>query len=196
MHNSVAQGWVTADPTHSAYVDAWAKAHFAVVAQFIKDNPGTPKPAAADLAVVFFQSFSQEHPGKFPSAVTATDKSGKSVTTIQPVNTGSDIQSNFFDMWRQDHPDADLADVPGDYVTTSASGLDPHISLQNAEYQLDRVASTWATDLKRKPADVKSEVEQILQKNAKAPLLGLWGEKMVNVLEVNLQLRNLYGAPQ
>jgi K+-transporting ATPase ATPase C chain len=194
-HNSIAQGWVTADPTHGAYVDAWAKKHPAVVAQFIKDNPGTPKPAAADLAVVFFQNFSEEHPGKFPSAVTTTGKDGKSVTSIEPVNTGSDIQSNFFDMWRQDHADADLENVPGDYVTTSASGLDPHISLQNAEYQLERVSSSWATDLKRNPADVKKEVQQILQKNARAPLWGLWGEKMVNVFEVNLTLRNLYGAP-
>ena len=196
MHNSAAQGWVTADPTHGAYVDAWSRTHPTVVAQFIKDNPGTPKPAAADLAVVFFQNFSEEHPGKFPSAVTTTDKSGKSVTTIEPVNSGSDIQSNFFDMWRQDHPDVALEDVPGDYVTTSASGLDPDISLQNAEYQLDRVSTTWATDLKRNVADDRKEVELMLQKHAKAPLWGLAGEKMVDVMDINLELRNRYGAPQ
>jgi K+-transporting ATPase ATPase C chain len=196
MHNSVAQGWVTADPTHGAYVDSWSKAHPAVVAQFIKDNPGTPKPQAADLAMVFFSSFSEEHPGKFPSAVSVTDKSGKTVTTIQPVKEGSDIQSNFFDMWRQDHPDADIENIPGDYVTTSASGLDPDITLQNAEYQLDRVSSTWAADLKRPPADLKGEIEQILQKHGQAPLGGLAGEKLINVLVVNLELRNRYGAPQ
>jgi potassium-transporting ATPase KdpC subunit len=196
MHNSVAQGWVTADPTHGAYVDSWSKAHLAVVAQFIKDNPGTPKPQASDLAMVFFSSFSEEHPGKFPSAVSTTDKSGKTMTTIQPVKVGSDIQSNFFDMWRQDHPDADLENIPGDYVTTSASGLDPDITLQNAEYQLDRVSSTWAADLKRPPADLKGEIEQILQKHGQAPLGGLAGEKLINVLVVNLELRNRYGAPQ
>jgi K+-transporting ATPase ATPase C chain len=83
--------------------------------------------------------------------VSTTDKSGKTVTTIQPVKEGSDIQSNFFDMWRQEHPDAARENIPGDYVTTSASGLDPDITPQNAEYQLDRVSSTWATDLKRTP---------------------------------------------
>jgi K+-transporting ATPase ATPase C chain len=196
LHNSIAQGWVTSDATHGAFVDDWAKARPAIVAQFIKDNPGTPKPQAADLAIVFFTSFSEEHPGAFPSAVTETDKNGKSVTTIKPVTTGSDIQSFFFDMWRQDHPDADLENVPGDYVTTSASGLDPDITLQNAEYQLDRVSSAWAGDLKRKPADVKTEIEQLLQKHAQAPLGGLAGEKLVNVLVVNLELRNRYGAPQ
>jgi potassium-transporting ATPase KdpC subunit len=45
MHNELAQGWVTADPTHGAYVDAWSKAHPQIVAQFVKDNPGTPHPA-------------------------------------------------------------------------------------------------------------------------------------------------------
>ena len=145
---------------------------------------------------MFFASFSEEHPGAFPSEVTEKDKSGKDITTIKPVMTGNDIQTYFFDLWRQDHPDADLENIPGDYVTTSASGLDPDITLQNAEYQLDRVSSTWAGDLKRKPGEVKTEIEQILQKHATAPLGGLAGEKLVNVLVVNLELRNRYGAPQ
>ena len=195
LHNALATAWVNADPTHGAYVDNWAKTHPALIAQWMKDNPGTPQPKAADLAVVFFENFSKEKPGKFPSAVTHTGADGKTQTTIEPVKDGSDIQSIFFDMWRQDHPAADLEDIPGDLVTTSASGLDPHITLQNAEYQLDRVASKWAANKKRDPATVRKEVEQILQENASAPWGGLAGEKFVNVLEVNLELRKRYGAP-
>jgi K+-transporting ATPase ATPase C chain len=195
LHNSLAQAWVKADPTHSAYVDNWAKTHPALVTKWIKDNPGTPRPKADDLAVIFFENFSKENPGKFPSAVTRKGADGKDQTTIEPVKDGSDIQSIFFDMWRQDHPEADLEDVPGDLVTTSGSGLDPHITLQNAEYQLDRVASKWAANLKRDPNVVRKEVEQILQENASAPWFGLAGEKFVNVLEVNLKLRKQYGAP-
>ena len=172
LHNSLAQAWVKADPKNNTYVEDWTKAHPALVAQWIKDNPGTPKPKAPDLAVVFFENFSKENPGKFPSAVTHKGADGKDVTTIEPVKEGSDIQSIFFDMWRQDHPEADLQDVPGDLVTTSASGLDPHITLQNAEFQLDRVASKWAANLKRDPGLVRKEIEQILQKNASAPLGG------------------------
>ena len=133
---------MNADPTHAAYVDAWAQALIRpIVADWIKANPGTPQPKAADLAVVFFETFSKENPGRFPSAVTQVGADGKPQTTIEPVKDGSDIQSIFFDMWRQDHPDADLQDVPGDMVTTSGAGLDPHITLQNAEYQLDRVSA-------------------------------------------------------
>ena len=195
LHNSLAQAWVTGDPTHSAYVDNWAKTHPKEVAQFIKENPGIPQPKAPDLAVTFFKSFSADKPGKFPSGVTRTGKDGKTQTTIEPVNAGSDVQSIFFDMWRQDHADADIQNVPGDLVTASASGLDPHITLQNAEFQLDRVAAKWATDLKRDQAEVRKEIEQILKKNASAPWGGLIGEKFVNVLEVNLELRNKYGSP-
>jgi len=195
LHNSLAQTWVKADPTHGAYVDDWAKAHPDLVAQFIKDNPNTPKPKADDLAVAFFKNFSEEHPGRFPSAATHTGAEGKSEPVIEPVNEGSDIQSMFFDMWRQDHPEAELEDIPGDLVTTSGSGLDPHITLQNAEFQLDRVASKWAENTKRDPAVVRGEIEQILQKNASAPLGGLAGEKFINVLEINLELRKHFGAP-
>jgi potassium-transporting ATPase KdpC subunit len=193
-HNGAAQGWVNGDPSHSAYVDAWSKSHPKVVSDWIKANPGTPQPKAPDLAVVFFENFSKDYPGRFPSAVTET-KNGKSVTSIQPVKDGSDIQSNFFDMWRQDHADADLQDVPGDMVTTSASGLDPHITLENADYQLDRVASKWAQDTKQDPAKVRQQIEQIIQAKAFAPIGGLGGEQMINVLEINLELRKQFGAP-
>src|SRR5271168_597071 len=194
-HNAVAQAWVNADPTHDKYIQDWGKTHTKEVQQFIKDNPGTPEPKSADLAMVFFESFSKENPGKFPSAVQHQTKDGKTETVIEPVKDGSDIQSNFFDMWRQEHADADLQDVPGDMVTTSGSGLDPNITMQNAEYQLDRVSSAWAKDIKRDPEQVRTEIEQILQADTTAPLYGLVGENMVNVLEVNLQLRKHFGTP-
>jgi len=195
LHNALAQAWVKADPKNGAYVDDWAKAHPTIVAKWIKDNPGPPQPKADDLAIVFFENFSNENPGKFPSAVSHTGADGKAKTMIEPVKEGSDIQSIFFDMWRQEHPEADLEDVPGDLATSSGSGLDPHITLENAEYQLDRVASKWAANLKRDPKAVRKEIKQILQENASAPWFGLAGEEFVNVLEVNLKLRERYGAP-
>jgi K+-transporting ATPase ATPase C chain len=67
--------------------------------------------------------------------------------------------------------------------------------LQNAEFQLERVAAKWAANLKRDPAEVRKEIEQILRKNVSAPFNGLAGEKFVNVLEINLALHKLYGNP-
>jgi len=195
QHNSLAQAWVSGDPTHATYVDNWAKYHQTAVAQFIRDNPGTPEPKAVDLAVVFFKDFSTQYPGKFPAAVTKKGPDGKDQIIIEPSKEGSDIQSIFFAMWRDDHPNADLQDVPGDMVTASASGLDPHITLQNAEFQLERVSSKWAANMKRNPSALRKEIEDILQKNVSAPFGGLAGEKLINVLEVNLELRRQYGAP-
>lgn len=195
LHNSLAQAWVNADQKNGAYVDDWMKKHPAIVAKWIKDNPGTPQPKAADLAVLFFETFSGENPGKFPFAVIHAAADGKTQTSIEPVGAGTDIQSIFFDMWRQEHPDADIQDVPGDLVTTSASGLDPHITLQNAEFQLERVALAWAAKKKTDASVIRKDIEKILQKNAAAPWDGLIGEKFVNVLEVNLELCKLYGAP-
>jgi potassium-transporting ATPase KdpC subunit len=195
LHNSLAQAWVTGDPTHSNYVDGWAKAHPDVVAEYVKNNPGTPQPKASDLAVVFFEHFSKDHPGMFPSAVTHPGPGGKDVTEIEPVKEGSDIQSIFFDMWRSDHPAAQMQDIPGDYVTASASGLDPDITVENAEFQLDRVAGKWAQDLKRDPVQVKQEIQAMIEAHAFSPGGGMFGEPIVNVLEINLSLRNRYGAP-
>jgi K+-transporting ATPase ATPase C chain len=183
MHNSEdAQAWVTSDPTHGASVDAWAKAHPAIVDQFVKDNPGTPKPQASDLSAVFFSSFSEEHPGAFPSVATSTDAKGKAVTTIEPVTTGSDIQSYFFDMWRQDHPSDALASIPDDYVTTSGSGLDPDISLETALSQVDRVASARSFNAAQKAA----LIEKI--KNAASASTTLIGPPRVNVVQLNARL--------
>jgi K+-transporting ATPase ATPase C chain len=194
-HGTLAQAWTKADPMNADFVDQWGKAHPDAVAQFVKDNPTTPEPAAADLAVLFFEDWSTTHPGTFPSIVEHTTDDGKSAKSIEPVKEGSDIQSVFFDMWRQEHADVALQDVPADLVTTSGSGLDPDITLESARYQLDRVAGAWAHDTKRDAAAVRREIEGLLAEKTHAPLGGLWGVEMVNVLEVNLELRKRFGEP-
>jgi len=196
MHPGDALAWVNTDSLHTAYVADWAKSHPDIVAQFIKNNPSISQPAPSNLAVAFFQNFSTDNPGKFVSAVTDTGADGKVATVIKPVSTGTDIQSDFFDLWRLDHPNDSLQNVPGDMVTTSGSGLDPDITMQNAIFQLKRVSAKWAADLKHSESDVRKQIVGILQKDSFAPIDGLAGEKMINVLQVNLELRSLYGAPQ
>ena len=174
-HPGLARAWVNADAARARLVGEWAAKHPDVVAEWRKANPGRPDPRAPDLAVIFFTTYSVEHPGRFPAP--------------------GEISSIFFDMWRQEHPDVELDPVPGDMLMSSGSGLDPHITLDNAQYQLDRVAAKWAENTKRDPARVRREIEQVLREKAWAPLDGSVGEKLVNVLEVNLALRTRYGAP-
>jgi potassium-transporting ATPase KdpC subunit len=77
-------------------------------------------------------------------------------------------------------PGLSAADVPVDAVTTSASGVDPHISEANARIQARRVASVRGLP----PARVR----RLIADNTDGRALGFLGEPGVNVLELNLAL--------
>lgn len=77
-------------------------------------------------------------------------------------------------------PNLTAADIPSDAATTSASGVDPHISEDNADIQANRVAQERGLD--------KARVLELIDDNASRPLFGLAGEKSINVLELNLDL--------
>jgi K+-transporting ATPase c subunit len=106
----------------------------------------------------------------------------------------ADLIAAHFEAWWQAHPQADVEPVPADLVMASGCGLDPHITLDGALYQLDRVAGKWAGTSNRDAGDVKKEIESLLREKASAPLGGAVGVDLVNVLEVNLALRAKYGS--
>ena len=70
--------------------------------------------------------------------------------------------------------------IPVDLDTCSGSGLDPHISPAAAEYQVTRVATASGKS--------EQEVREIIAKCTDGQFLGIFGEKIVNVLKVNLML--------
>jgi K+-transporting ATPase ATPase C chain len=89
------------------------------------------------------------------------------------------------------YPSDPHKDVPADLVMASGSGLDPQITLKNAEYQLDRVADAWTKKTGGKRQEIRTAIEKLLNEKASAPLGGWAGVKLVNVLEVNRALRDL-----
>ena len=78
------------------------------------------------------------------------------------------------------NPGLRAADVPPDAVQTAASGVDPHISPENAEIQAGRVADARGLDIDR--------VLDLVEENTDHRSLGVFGEPGVNVLELNLAL--------
>lgn len=88
--------------------------------------------------------------------------------------------ANRVDKIRTGNPDADGKKIPVDLVTCSGSGLDPHISYAAAVYQTERIAKS------RNISD--SQVRDIIDRHTTNRFVGVFGERVVNVLEVNLDL--------
>lgn len=87
---------------------------------------------------------------------------------------------------RRENPEGPLP-IPGDLVTTSASGLDPEVSPAAALWQAPRIARARGIDPTR--------VREIIERRVEGRELGFLGEPRVNVLSVNLALDAQLGAP-
>ncbi len=112
-----------------------------------------------------------------PMAYNASASGGSNLGPMNPALT--DVVKARVAALRAADP-SNLAAVPVDLVTASASGLDPHISLAAAQYQLSRVAAARKLS---NPA-----VQVLIDQATQRPLLGLLGEPVVNVLQLNLAL--------
>ncbi len=128
-----------------------------------------------------------------PSATTDTDPRDPTKTVPAPYNAASSVGSNLAPTSkalvdrvkedagklgaRKDKP------VPADLVTTSASGLDPHISPAAAAWQVPRVAKARSLP--------EAQIQRMVALHTEGRVLGLLGEPRVNVLQLNLALDGL-----
>jgi K+-transporting ATPase ATPase C chain len=190
---TLATNWVKSDPLITEFVAGWMKEHADAVAKFKSEHDGA-EPQPPDMAGDFFESFVKTSPGAWPSIQEEKAADGTATKSVKPVTTGSDIQTYFFDMWLQEHGDAKLEKVPADMVMASGSGLDPHITLKNAEYQTDRVAAAWAARTKQDEGKIKKEIQELLKQKADSIMGGKIRTWIVNVLEVNLALEDKFGS--
>jgi K+-transporting ATPase ATPase C chain len=129
-----------------------------------------------------------------PSATTDTDPNDATKTVDAPYNAANSTGSNLgptsqklvdrvkasVEAWRAM---AGPAPAPADAVTTSASGLDPHVSPQAALAQVASIAKARGLD--------EGKVRLLVEASVEKPFLGLIGEPRVNILRLNLALDQL-----
>lgn len=124
-----------------------------------------------------------------PSATTPTPYNGQSSggSNLGPLNPdlAKAVQGRIEALHKADP--INTAPVPIDLVTTSASGLDPNITPAAAKYQVGRIAAVRGLTV--------AQVQALIDQATSERQLGLFGERRVNVLQVNMALDQLTHVP-
>ncbi|HLG87804.1 MAG TPA: K(+)-transporting ATPase subunit C [Alphaproteobacteria bacterium] len=142
---------------------------------FSKPEYFHPRPSAANAAAPM------PAPGAVPAPVAPQngyDPTNTAGTNLAP--SSKKLVDAVTAAVRANQPDNPGMAVPGDLVTSSASGLDPHITPAAAEFQVPRVAKARGM--------TEDQVRQIVAQHTEGRTLGFLGEPRVNVLELNLAL--------
>ena len=117
---------------------------------------------------------------------TYTDKEGNHLMYASPSNKSpaseeyEQMVAERVEMIKTANPEMGDTPIPVDLVTCSGSGLDPAISPAAAEYQVTRLA--------RENNMTEDQIRNVIDKCSEGKFLGVFGEKTVNVLKVNLML--------
>jgi K+-transporting ATPase ATPase C chain len=144
----------------------------------IADGTGTVRGSRLLGQQFSAEKYFHSRPSSAGNGYDATSSGGSNLgPTSQKLRDG--IAQNVSDYRSQNGLDTN-APVPADAVTGSGSGLDPHISLENAELQAGRVAKARNLPLEK--------VGQLIAQHTDRADLGVLGDPGVNVLELNLAL--------
>lgn len=122
-------------------------------------------------------------PGLFqprPSAV-QYNADGSGGSNLGPTNPAllKEIQQNIQKIEKQ-NPNIPIQEIPTSMVESSASGLDPDITLRDAQLQISRIAQVTGLS--------KNWLEQLIKKDTIHPTFGIWGMPMLNVMQLNLAI--------
>jgi potassium-transporting ATPase KdpC subunit len=132
-----------------------------------------------------------------PSATVGNDPNDPEKSIAQPYNASNSGASNLGPTSKElaerlltdrraleiEQPQLARQLLPADVLTTSASGLDPDISVANARLQASRVASERSMS--------ENKLQALIQQHLNGRSLGIFGEPRVNVLELNLALERV-----
>jgi K+-transporting ATPase ATPase C chain len=124
------------------------------------------------------------HPRPSAAGSNGFDATSSSGSNLGPTSSNlvANITANIA-TYRSDNNLATNAQVPADAVTASASGLDPHISVANAEIQIPRVAKARGIS--------EDRVRELVKHNTSGRDLGVFGEPRINVMTLNFALDRL-----
>ena len=138
----------------------------------------------SELLCQNFTSDKYFHPRPSAAGNNGYDPTSSSGSNLGP--TSGTLYTNIMQniaAYRSDNGLPTNAPVPADAVTESGSGLDPHISLANAESQLPRVAKASGLS--------PEKVRELVRENTSGRDLGVFGEPRVNVMTLNFALDGL-----
>jgi K+-transporting ATPase ATPase C chain len=150
----------------------------------LKDKSGAVRGSA--LLAQNFTGTQYFHPRPSAAGSNGYDSTSSGGSNLGPTSSNlvANITANIA-TYRSDNNLATNAPVPADAVTASASGLDPHISVANAEIQIPRVAKARGIS--------EEQLHEIVQQNTNGRDLGVFGEPRVNVMTLNFALDGLAG---
>ena len=144
----------------------------------ILDKNGTVRGSKLLGQAFTSEKYFQPRPSAAGNGYDAANSGGSNLgPTSQKLN---DAIKERVEAYRKENGLSENESVPADAVTASGSGLDPHISLRNAEMQTPRVAKARGLS--------EDKVRALVQQNTDGRDLGVLGDPGVNVLELNLAL--------